>query len=114
MQLDYRGTPGLWLRMDHARIVLKDVLKLETMEQEVTLLEKRRDLADYENDRLRLAMGQSEKAESKATSTLETAVRQAREAEEKRDSIFSGKPWLWGGVGVVVGVITTAVVTSSK
>ncbi len=110
VQLEYRGTAGMWFRMDHARLILTDVLTLETKKQEVGLLEKRRDLADYESERIRLALEQSEKAEARATHALEIAVRHAREAEEKQDSIFSGKPWLWGGVGIVLGLVTTATV----
>jgi hypothetical protein len=105
VQLEHEGQPGFWFAMPVTRCILRYVLKLETLQVRVGLLEQRLTIRDEQVGLLREALSLSIDAEERALGALEAAERRRREAEERLDAWWRS-PYLWVGVGIVVGVGT--------
>lgn len=111
LQLEVDGVQGMWFSMDRARLILADVQAYRELDTSlVPKLELRVKLADLEITYLRGALVSSEKAEKTATSALTAAIRRAREAEEDRDSLWSGQPAVWAVIGALAVGVTVALV----
>lgn len=95
--------------MDRARLILADVKAYRALDTTlVPKLELRVELAKLHVEHLEAALAASERAEASAVESLEAAVRGRREAEEARDSVFSGQPLIWGLSGALVTAIAVA------
>lgn len=110
--LENEGEPGVWLPEDMARETLADVKELRVRRAELDLCYRR---SEVQRERVReLHKGLDAARESAETSQqmLDAAVRGREEAERARHGWLAGMPWLWGGVGVVVGAVATGIIIS--
>jgi hypothetical protein len=114
ISLVHDGNPGFWYPRDISIKIQKDVEELielrklsKLQDQQLTIkverLQLQKEIADN-----------SKNAATIATNALNKAVALRRQAEEDRDSFFSGKPWFWFIAGAVIGiagVVTVAVIS---
>jgi hypothetical protein len=105
VQLEHDGQPGMWFAMPVTRCILRYVLKLESLQPRVGLLEQRLSIRDAQVELVREALTLSIDAEGRAIEALEAAERGRRRVEERLDAWWRS-PYLWVGVGLVVGVAT--------
>ena len=110
--LDRDGVPGVWMPEAMSRKVLADVEELRVRRAEVDLCRKRAALHDDRIKVLSKALDHSKQATATARGELDRAIRLRAQAERDRDGWLAGMPWLWGPVGVVLGVVGTGLVIS--
>ncbi len=94
---------GVWFALPVARCVLEVLATVESTSSRLHLLERRLELRDGQVETLRRALDLSVQAEDAAVGALEAAEAGRRRAEE-RTGAWWRSPYLWTGVGLVVGV----------
>jgi len=108
--LEHEGVPGVWLPEAISRQVLADVEELRVRRAELELCHKRDEVQVARVKALTKALDAAKKSAAASQTVVDVAVRGREQAERDRDGWFAGKPWVWGPVGVVIGVVATGLV----
>ena len=104
--LEHNGVKGRWFSMPSARKLLKAYKLLPVREQE---LKASRDLLDLQKVRTTLLEANLKDSQKIVILWKETAAEQAKAAQQK-DSFWKS-PYLWVGVGFVLGAGTAIAAT---
>lgn len=103
--LTYQGVEGVWFPLAEARAALAIRVERDSLITRLSLTEESLTLAEEEIASLNASIATAAQALGE-----EATARQAAEAE--RDAWYRS-PWLWLGVGLVVGVVGVVVAAAA-
>ena len=110
LPLEHEGQPGFWFPDTIARAALADIEELRVRRAELDLCRRQVEVKAERIKVLDKALTAARESAALSQSVIDEAVRGREQAERERSGWLAGQPWLWGGVGVVVGVVATGLV----
>lgn len=106
--MDVDGVSGVWFPLPEARLILRSEVERPVMLERLRLTDQALVLARREIDILTAARSEAEELSASLQSQLQRAQDEARDA-----NAWYRDPFLWGGIGFVLGAgIVTAIAVS--
>lgn len=110
------GQRGVWFRLSAADKIRKMKLELPELRLQIEKYELAEEERQSEVRELKMAIELQKSSLMALESTIENHAKEAREAEERAKAAedeldkWYRSPWLWGAVGIAVGVGSTLLI----